>query len=344
MPRSMKKVLVNILNYNSERYLDACIRSVRDQTYTNIDLLVTDNASKIDSVNYIKTHFPDVPTCFNSQNIGFGNAHNQVIARGNFDYYLPLNSDIILSPNFVTEMVKGLESCAQIGAVNGKIFFLNENGQETTYIYSAGEEFNRARRPSSRGYKLKDQGQFNSNSYVFGVNGACPLYKKEFLDAVRINNCYFDDSFFMYYEDVDLTWRGLLLGYKYLYVSTALAFHYGFGAQGLKDRRIQYEFEKNRFISLYKNDIPEFFLKDLPVFILHEIINLAFYSFTCPTRVLEYFRAIAGLMRAIPRKSLERSEIMVKRRIAKKELREYYRNPWLSNLIKRRLFFSRIQK
>jgi GT2 family glycosyltransferase len=344
MSNTAKKVFVNILNYNSERYLNACIRSVQGQTYPSIELLITDNGSKIESVNYIKTHFPDIRARFNPQNIGFGNAHNQAIAQEDFDYYLPLNSDIILGPNFVTEMVSGLETSEQIGAANGKIFFLNENGHETSFIYSAGEEFNRARRPSSRGYKLKDQGQFDSNCYVFGVNGACPLYKKEFLEAVRINNWYFDDGFFMYYEDVDLTWRGLLLGYKYLYVSTALAFHYGFGAQGLKDRKIQYEFERNRFISLYKNDMPEFFLKDLHVFILHEIINLAFYLFTSPTRVLEYFRAIAGLMRAIPRKRRERAEIMKKRRIATKELREYYRNPWLANLIKRRLFFSPNQK
>jgi hypothetical protein len=241
-------------------------------------------------------------------------------------------------------MVKGLETSEQIGAANGKILFLNEDGRETSYIYSAGEEFNRARRPSSRGYKLEDRGQFDSNCYVFGVNGACPLYRKEFLEAVRVNNYYFDEDFFMYYEDVDLTWRGLLFGYKYLYVSRALAFHYGFGAQGLKDRRIQYEFEKNRFISLYKNDMLEFFLKDIHVFVLHEIVNLAFYLFTRPTRVFEYFGSIVGLMRAMPRKRQERVEIMKKRRIVMKELREYYRNPWLANLIKRRLFFNPNQK
>lgn len=335
-----KKVLINILNYNSQKHIKGCISSVMCQTYENIELLIMDNGSSEGSIKYIKENFPDIDIQLNGVNFGFAKAHNLAIESNDFDYYMPLNPDIILEPNFVTEMVSAIESFEVIGSANGKIFFLNSIGKKTEYLYSAGHEFDRARRSSNRGYKKKDSIKFMKENFVFGANGAAPLYKKEFLKAVKINEGYFDRDFFMYWEDTDIGWRGVLMGYKCLYVPSAISYHYGFGSEGLKNKYIQYQYERNRFISIYKNDLLSFFIADLPVFLFHEMFNLSFYLVTSPGRVIQYFRALIGFIRIIKNKKRERSEIMLKMKIDKASLREYYMNPWFGNLLRRRTGFK----
>jgi len=334
------KVLINVLNYNSHQYLERCVDSVRCQTYPNIDLRVTDNASSEESRDYIRKHLGSVSVRFNDRNLGYANAHNAAMAEGTFDFYMPLNPDIELEPDFVLQLVRGIESAPDIGSANGKVYFLTRHGHRTNYLYSAGHEFDRARRASNRGYKQLDTGAFAEPAFVFGANGAAPLYKKTFLEAVKVNGTYFDKDFFMYWEDTDIGWRGVLMGYRCLYVPSAVAHHYGFGSQGLSSRYVQYQYEKNRFITVYKNDLPTFLLADLHVILFHELFNLCFYLYSSPGRVVQYLRGIAGFILALPRKRHERREIMSRRKIDKPTLRTLYLHPWLRNLIRRRLHFK----
>jgi len=337
---TQKKVLVNILTYNSEKYIQSCIESVLKQTYPHIELIVTDNASEDGSVDKVSRLFPILPLWRNEENIGFARAHNAAIEAGQFDYYLPLNPDVILHPRFVEEVVTAVERDPSVGSANGKIFFLTPKGEKTEYIYSTGEEFSRARRSSPRGYKEKDSPIFGQEAYVFGANGAAPLYKREFLEAIKINDYYFDKDFFMYGEDVDLGWRGVLLGHRCLYVPKAVAYHYGFGSGGLKEKFIQYQYERNRFMLIYKNDLAKYFIADIPFFVFHECSNFLFYLLSSPGRVVQYVKAISGFLKLFRQKRAERLEIMARMRVDINELRGFYHTPIFLKLIRRRLFFK----
>lgn len=299
-----------------------------------------DNGSGEKSINSIKDKFPGINILLNGANLGFAKAHNLAIESHDFDYYMPLNPDIILESDFVTEMVKAIESDYLVGSVNGKLFFLNSRGEKTDYLYSAGHEFDRARRASNRGYKQRDSVKFANACFIFGANGAAPLYKREFFDATKIAGGYFDNDFFMYGEDLDLGWRGILFGFKCLYAPKAVAYHYGFGSNGLKNKSIQYQYERNRFICVYKNDLAHFFWADLPILLFHELFNLCFYLVSSPGRVIQYFRALIGFIRMIPIKKKERAEIMSRMKIDEATLRAFYMNPWFCKLLKRRTAFN----
>ena len=179
----------------------------------------------------------------------FTGAHNEVIAGGGFECYLPLNPDVELEPDFVEMMVAALRSDPRIGGVNGKLMFMTDEGHRTNFVYSAGHEFNRARRPSDRGYKQPDGPQFGRRALVFGLNGAAPLYAKTFLDAAKTRSGYFDSDFFMYCEDFDLGWRGILLGFDFLFEPRAVAYHRGFGSGGMGTPRVQRQYELNRWLT-----------------------------------------------------------------------------------------------
>ena len=110
-------------------------------------------------------------------------------------------------------MVNGLERILALAREKrGKIYFLTSGGAKTNFLYCTGQEFDKARRGSPRGYKERDCSIYNRETYVFGANGAAPVYKREFLEAVKVNNYYFDKDFFLYEEDMDLGWRGILVG------------------------------------------------------------------------------------------------------------------------------------
>jgi GT2 family glycosyltransferase len=333
--QSTARVVVNILNYNTERYLASCVRAIERQTYGNLVLMITDNASPGGGCNFIREKFPHVPLRSNSRNLGFAGAHNEIIADGGFDYYLPLNPDVELKPNFVEMMVSALESEPVIGAVNGKLLFMTNDGQETDFIYSAGHECNRARRPSNRGYKQKDSREFSEPAWIFGVNGAAPLYKRAFLESVKMSSGYFDSSFFMYGEDFDLGWRGINLGFRFLYEPRAVAYHRGFGSGGLSTPQVQREYERNRLVTIYKNERFASIAMDMPFVLAHEVMSIAFYAATDPRRVSEYFRALGEFVRMAPAKRAERAAIMARATVAAGEVRKYCRSPWLTTLIKR---------
>jgi GT2 family glycosyltransferase len=333
--QSTARVLVNILNYNTERYLASCVRAVERQTYGNLALMITDNASPGGGCEFIRERFPRVILRCNSRNLGFAQAHNEVIADGKFDCYLPLNPDVELEPNFVEMTVSALESDPLVGAVNGKILFMTSDGQKTNSIYSAGHEFNRARRPSDRGYKQRDGRHFSERALVFGVNGSAPIYSRSFLEAVKTSSGYFDSNFFMYCEDFDLGWRGILMGFRFLYEPHAVAFHRGFGSGGMGTPAVQRQYERNRWLTVYKNEHFMSLILDLPHILAHELLTLGFYSLTQPRRVREYLGAFREFVATLPTKRMERADIMARTRVAPSEVKRFCRAPWFSTLVRR---------
>jgi GT2 family glycosyltransferase len=189
-------VSIVILNWNCQPLLFSCIESVLVQTYESVGVILIDNDSTDNSVAWVKEWYPDLRIIQNSENLGFARAHNLGIRQTHGEYYMPLNPDVRLTPNFVAEMVRGIEQDSEVGSVSGKIYFTGEDGQPSERLYTTGHLFTRNRRPANRGYKRIDHGQYHCKDYIFGVNGACPLFKRAMLDDVAIDGEYFDETFF----------------------------------------------------------------------------------------------------------------------------------------------------
>jgi GT2 family glycosyltransferase len=281
------KVTIQIVSWNSLKYLGNCLESLRAQTYRDFQILVIDNNSHDGTVKFLKLNYPDVAVFQNNKNLGFAKANNQGIKLLGSPFILLCNPDIMLEPNWLERMMTEVEKPEnnQVGSFGGKILRLKmlpgdfNEVQKTNVIDSCGLVGNRGRRFSELGAGLTAE-EFEVKREVFGHSGALVLFRREALDSSMIKigegtGEYFDEDFFCYKEDVDLAWRLQLLGWKSFLIPLAVAYHVrsmsGSEKKGLnsifKNRQRQsplsrYYSYRNHFYVLLKNEALKDFFKN----------------------------------------------------------------------------------
>ena len=317
-------VSIVILNWNCQQFLSQCIESVLKQTYESIELVLMDNASTDNSIAWAKEHYPELTLIQNEENLGFAKAHNLGIRYTHGEYYMPLNPDVALAPTFVAEMVRGFESDTTVGSVTGKVYFTDEQGIPSRKLYTTGHLLTKNRKPANRGYKQIDEGQYEQGDYVFGVNGACPLFKRAMLEDITIDGECFDETFFLYGDDYDLGWRSQLLGWKAYYTPTAIAYHYGKGSGGLNSPYVQFQYARNRYIEIYKNDLWSHFLSDLPYIVFYELLWQGYTLVSEPNRFIQHIKAWGDFIRVLPNTHQKRKVIQSRCKVTPAYMRSLF--------------------
>jgi GT2 family glycosyltransferase len=218
------KLTVNLVTWNGAKYVQNCLASLFNQTFTDFELLIIDNHSTDDTLELIREKYPHLKIVEHRENLGFAKAHNQAIHWTKSDYILVLNQDVILKPTFLENLVLFMNQNPQAGAATGKILRLQED-QKTNYIDTVGLKIFKNHRVIEIGAGEVDEGQYNEIEQVFGVSGAIPIYRRTALASVADNKQFFDEDFFSYKEDIDLAYRLRYAGWKAYKVPTAVAFH-----------------------------------------------------------------------------------------------------------------------
>lgn len=220
----MPKVSINLVTWNGERYIENCLRSVLNQTFKDYAIIIIDNGSTDQTVELINERFPQFKVIHHKENLGFAKAHNQAIHWTNSDYILCLNQDVVLAQNFLEALVSFMDSHSLAGAVTGKILRLQDS-QETKYIDSVGLKISKSFRIVDLGTAEVDEEQYDIAEEVFGASGAAPLYRRKALEEVSFQKEFFDESFFSYKEDVDLSMRLRIAGWQIWRAPAAAAYH-----------------------------------------------------------------------------------------------------------------------
>lgn len=267
-------VSVNIVTWNSMKYLSACLERLYKQTFSDFEVIVVDNASEDGSPEFIERCYPDILVIRNHSNQGFSRVHNRAIDASSGKYIMPLNPDVLMTPTYIQELLDALIKHQDAGIAVGKLYFPN-----TDVIDGAGLFINKARRQYLRGHLEKDDGRFNSIEYVFGADGAAPLYRREMLEDIKLDYEYFDEDFFAHKEDLDLSWRAQLYGWKVIYVPTAIAYHYRSfkpGSRKQMPKEVKMHAVKNRYLAILKNDLPSLYLRHLPYILWYDLQILAY--------------------------------------------------------------------
>jgi GT2 family glycosyltransferase len=250
-------VSVIIVNWNGAAYLPACLTSLSKQTYAPIDILIVDNASTDDSCQAIETF--QAQTSFkvtlirNQHNAGFCRGNNQGIRASHGEFVLLLNADVTLAPPFLENLVHVMQADQRIGIATGKLL----SGYDSTRIDSTGIVIYKNCRAVDRGQREEDVGQYNHQEEVFGASGAACLYRRTMLEAINYDHEYLDELFFAYKEDVDISWRARLLGWKCVYTPDAIGWHYrkwGTGKRQTIPKVVRRHSLKNRYLLLIKNE------------------------------------------------------------------------------------------
>ncbi|MBU1019219.1 MAG: glycosyltransferase family 2 protein [Patescibacteria group bacterium] len=226
--RNKKSLLtVVVIGYNSKKFLPTCLDSLKRQTLfkkNKLDIIYIDNISHDDSPKFVLENYPFAKVFQNHFNFGYAGAANQGIDLSGTPFISIMNPDIILEPDYYEKILKSMKK--KIGSATGKLLKYDFNKKKKTKtIDTTGLKFHRSTRTTDRGQGEKDKGQYDKKRKIWGVSGACPVYRLEALTDVKQGAEYFDKDFFMYKEDVDLAWRMNRKGWKAAYVPKALGYH-----------------------------------------------------------------------------------------------------------------------
>lgn len=251
-------VSVLIVTWNSAEYVEPCFASIDRQQYGDVEVVVVDNASTDATRECLRPREPKWRIIYNDHNVGFAAGQNQAIRAARGEWLLCLNPDMLLADDFVGRLVEAGEAHPEAGSICGKLMRWDPANEphQTHTIDSTGIYFTRNMRHLDRGAEETDHGQYDRAQYVFGATGAAAMFRRAFVEAVSVDGEFFDEDFFSYREDADLAWRAQVMGWKCLYVPTAVAWHVRRVTPGRREQlplAINWHSLKNRFLMRGKN-------------------------------------------------------------------------------------------
>lgn len=245
-------VAVVILNWNGKAWLQHFLPSVLHSKYDNLQIIVGDNGSTDDSVDFLITNFPTVKVIKNEVNYGFAGGYNKILERVEADYFVLLNSDVEVTPNWIQPVIDLMESDTKIAAAQPKIKW-QENKQQFEYAGAAGGFLDIYAFPFCRGrlfnvYEI-DKGQYNDTKEVFWASGAAFFIKSKcWLETGGL-----DADLFAHMEEIDLCWRLKNLDYKIVYCPEVEVYHVGGGTLQTENPFKTYLNFRNNLIIMQKN-------------------------------------------------------------------------------------------
>ncbi|MBI4317008.1 MAG: glycosyltransferase family 2 protein [Chloroflexi bacterium] len=211
------KVAVIIPNWNGASLLPTCLDSLRAQTLMPADILVVDNASTDDSVEITRRNYPEVRLISMPTNRLFAGAVNEGIHHTDADLIALLNNDTEADSLWLAEICRALDNRPEAGFAASKMLLFDRRN----VINSAGDFYRVDGVPGNRGVWEEDTGQYDQEGHVFGACAGAAAYRRSMLSDIGL----FDEDFVAYAEDVDLSFRAQLAGYRCVFVPTAIVYH-----------------------------------------------------------------------------------------------------------------------
>jgi len=259
-----------VVNYNGEKYIERCIKSILSQTYRRFKIFIVDNASTDTSIQIIEDiadKNSNVEIIRNNKNVGFAKAVNQVLELIESGLVALVNNDVFLDNRWLEEMVKSAKNDLRAGIFASKIYFLNGLFNSTGHVIYRGLAV------MERGFFERDLGQYNESCYVAGACAAAALYRKKLFEDIGV----FDEDYFMYNEDVDLSLRAILHGWKVRYVPTAVAYHIHSASTGFLSNFSVYYNSRNWVWSILKNVPRDVLFKEFLIFLLRNLTSVIYF-------------------------------------------------------------------
>ena len=244
-------VAIVILNFNGRNYLERFLPSVLASTYGNKKIVLADNASIDDSVEFVRHTFPSVEIILNIKNEGFAGGYNWALQHVTADYYVLLNSDVEVTAGWIEPVISLMQSDEKIGACQPKLLSYHQPhlfeyaGASGGWIDSLGYPFSRGR---IFDVLEKEEHQYDSVEEVFWATGAAMFVRSAVFHALK----GFDAGFFAHQEEIDLCWRMQLAWYKIYVCPQSVVYHVGAGTLPRGGRKVFLNF-RNNLMMMSKN-------------------------------------------------------------------------------------------
>ena len=246
------KIAVVILNWNGRKMLERYLSNVLTYSHEDATVVVADNASTDDSVEWLRQHHPDVPLIVLEKNWGFADGYNQALAHIEAEYYVLLNSDVEVTHHWLTPLVEFMDSHADVAACQPKLLAVHDH-DSFEYAGACGGFIDRYGYPFCRGRIFdtveQDNGQYDTAAEVLWATGACLMVRSN--DYWEVGGL--DGRFFAHNEEIDLCWRLRQRGRKVYCLPDSQVYHVGGGTLPKSNPHKTYLNFRNNLTMLYKN-------------------------------------------------------------------------------------------
>lgn len=245
------RIAIVILNWNGEVLLERYLPSVIEHS-GNADIYVADNASTDESVAFVTTNHPSIKIIQNSENGGFAKGYNDALAHVDADIYCLLNSDVEVTHNWLTPIIKAFITIPDVAIIQPKILDLLKK-EYFEYAGAGGGFIDQLGYPFCRGRIFqtleRDSGQYDDIKEIFWATGACMFVRKNVFEELN----GFDADYFAHQEEVDFCWRAKNYGYKIFYIGTSKVYHLGGSTLSNMNPKKTYLNFRNSLFSITKN-------------------------------------------------------------------------------------------
>lgn len=321
------KTLVVIVNFNGKEFLGRCLESLQCQIFQNFKTVVVDNFSCDGSVEGIEERFSGVEIIRLEKNAGFAAANNYAIKRAEgFQWVALLNPDAIAEPDWLSNLHMAAEKNSQYNFFGSH---LKKQGSKDQ-LDGTGDVYHLCGLAWRRDHGAPEKQTSRLVEEIFSPCAAAAMYRRDIVLDVD----GFDERFFCYFEDIDLSFRLRLLGHRCLYVPNAKVEHFGSAIAGRRSDFAVYHGHRNMVWAYVKNMPSRLFWRGLPQHILANLAALIWFSLTGQAGTIFKAKrdALLGLRKAIE----QRKSIQKKIKVSSKNLKKVLATDWLLPYIKNR--------
>lgn len=247
----MDKLAIVILNWNGAEMLKKYLPSVLQYSKDEAVVYVADNASTDDSIALLKEQFPEVRLILLEKNWGFAEGYNKALEQVDAEYYLLLNSDIEVTPGWLSPLLRFMDSHEEVAACQPKLLSIFQR-DSFEYAGACGGYLDRYGYPFCRGRVFdvveKDHGQYDEPAKVHWATGAALLVRAHIYKEVG----GLDGRFFAHQEEIEMCWRMRIMGYQIYCLPESKVYHVGGGTLPKSNPMKTYLNFRNNLTMLYK--------------------------------------------------------------------------------------------
>lgn len=309
-------VSILVLNYNNKKWLKNCLKSLASLKYpkSKYEVIMADNGSTDDSIQFVKKHFPWVNIVRFDKNYGFAEGNNRAARYAKGEYIAFLNPDTKVDKNWIIESVKVVHGNPKIACCGGKVLFFNQRD----VIQNAGHKFTLIGFGYPIGFGEKNCSYFEFERLTAFASGCSVIIKKETFFEVG----GFDSDYFMYVEEADFGLRLWIYGYKVMYTPKAITYHaLGGSFQSETIPLHVFNQHKNMLITIMKNFELRHVFIGLFIASLYNIYKIVEFSRSKrPDFIIALIKGDYHFLRQLPKTMTKRRIIQKNRVIRDKDL------------------------
>ncbi len=264
-------VSVIVLNWNGRHLLPACLAAVDKQTQRDFELIVVDNGSTDGSSDWVVEHYPAARLVRLEKNMGFCGGNNAGLRAARGQFITLLNNDIEVAPGWLAALLETMQAQPEAGACDSRVYFLHRSD----VLWAAGADYTISGAVNHRGYLQRGLDfPAETPAEVFVAIACSAMYRRSALEQVG----FLDEDFFYGYEDVDLSFRLHLAGYRVLTVPRAVAFHRVSETTRVNSSFYVFHGQRNVSFVFLKNMPGPLLFKYLPLHLIYSLGSLAHFA------------------------------------------------------------------